>query len=245
MKSRFNIVIVPFALAVLLLLAGWFGLAVLIPVAECAAVIALVAIASANGVVYLRRKGHPTAFNSLPGNVGSSDGRRRYRASGALATRYLFVKAGADDEHIAAIAAASDKPIGVITDEAAAAEDPITVALLGNDRTLPCVAGAALATLNADVYMDAAGKVVGEPTAAGTYWKVGRNLTLAGAADDPVEVETCEPVKVVVIAALTAPATADAADLATAEALANALKADITALGTALASPAQVKVLAA
>ncbi len=150
-----------------------------------------------------RRSRLVTAINTLPGNVGTSVNSRRYRASGALATSYVFVKAGADDEHVAAIAAASDKPIGVITDQAAAAEDLVTVELPITNRTLPLVAGAAIATLHLDMFMDAAGKVVIKPTAAGTYWKVGRNLTLATAANDPVEVALCAPRKLIVLAALT------------------------------------------
>jgi hypothetical protein len=142
------------------------------------------------------------AVNTLPANVGSTVRSRRFKAAAAMATRYVFVKAGADDEHVAAIAAASDKPIGVITDEAAAAEDPINVELPCTERTLPMPAKVAINTLNSDLYMSADGKVGLKPTAAGTYWKVGRNLTLATAENDPVEVELCEPRKLIVIAAL-------------------------------------------
>jgi hypothetical protein len=152
-----------------------------------------------------------TAINTLPANVGSSWRSRRYRASGALSTRYVFVKAGADDEHVAAIAAVADKPIGVVTDEATAAEDPVNVELSLTERTLPLVAAEAIAALYTDLYMTAAGKVGLKPTAAGTYWKVGRNLTLAGAANDPVEVQLCEPRKLIVLAALTS-AAGDIAD---------------------------------
>lgn len=151
----------------------------------------------------LRRAALVVAINTLPGNVGTSCKSRRYLASGALATRYVFVKAGADDRHVAAIAATSDKPIGVITDEAAAAEDPIDVEMAITDRTLPLVAGAAIATINADLYMTAAGKVVIKPTAAGTYWRVARNKTLAEADGDPVECELLPPRKLIVLAALT------------------------------------------
>lgn len=170
----------------------------------------LLALLVASGIAFFMashrtRRGHlVSAVNTLPANVGFSKMKRRYRASGAVATRWLFAKAGADDEHAAVIAATADKPIGVFSDEAAAAEDPITVELAGiNGQTLPCVASAAIATLNLDVYTDAAGKVMIKPTAAGTYWKVGRNLTLAGAANDPVEVQLCEPRKLIVLAALT------------------------------------------
>jgi len=167
-------------------------------------ILALTLFLVANRQRSFRRSLLVGAVNTLPQNVGSSKHSRRYRATAALATRFVFVKAGADDEHIAAIAATADKPIGVITDAADAAEDPIDVELAGiNGRTLPCVASAAIATLNLAVYTDAVGKVMIKPTAAGTYWKVGRNLTLAGAANDPVEVQPCEPRKLIVLAALT------------------------------------------
>lgn len=174
-----------------------------------------------------RRSNLVPAVNSLPGNVGSSAKSRRYKATAALATRGVFVKAGASDEYIAAITATSDKPIGVIDDQADAAGEGIVVELSGiNGRTIPCVAGAAIAVLNSDVYTDATGKVVVKPTAAGTYWKVGRNLTLAGAANDPVEVQLCEPEKLIVVSALdsTNGTAGAAADLA-------ALKAEVEKLG--------------
>jgi hypothetical protein len=150
-----------------------------------------------------RRGGLLSAINTLPANVGTSKNSRRYRASGALATRYLFVKAGADDEHIAAVTATADKPIGVITDEAAAAEDPVNVELIGvTNRTLPLVAAGAIA-IAADVYMTATGKVDIKPTAAGVYWRIGVALTAPGADGDSVEVALCAPKKLTVIAALT------------------------------------------
>lgn len=142
------------------------------------------------------------AINDLPQNVGSSRESRRYLASGALATRYVFVKAGADDRHVAAIAAASDMPLGVLTDEATAAEDPVNVELPITPRTLPLVAGGAIPALQVDLYMTAAGKVVVKPTAAGTYWRVARNKTLAGGDGDPVECELLPPRKLIVVSAL-------------------------------------------
>jgi len=150
-----------------------------------------------------RRNALVSGLNTLPENLGTSKNSRRYRASAAITTRYLLGKAGADDEHIAVVAATSDKPIGVITDEAAAAEDPVNVELLGvTNRTLVLVAAGAIAVA-ADVYATAAGKVDIKPTAAGTYWRVGVALTAPGAANDPVEVATCRPRKLIVLAALT------------------------------------------
>ncbi|MDD2763481.1 MAG: DUF2190 family protein [Opitutaceae bacterium] len=150
-----------------------------------------------------RRRGRLIpAINTLPGNVGTSKHSRRYLASAAVATRYLLAKLGADAEHIAVVAATSDQPIGVMTDEAAAAEDPINVELLGvTGRTLPLVAAGAIAT-GADVYQTAAGKVDVKPTAAGTYWRIGTALTAATADGDPIEVATSRPRKLIVIAAL-------------------------------------------
>jgi hypothetical protein len=50
--------------------------------------------------------------------------------------------------------------------------------------------------------MTAAGKVVIKPTAAGTYWRVARNKTLADGDGDTVECELLPPRKLIVIAAL-------------------------------------------
>ncbi len=202
-----------------------FTTAVLIPFAVFFGVVWLIADLARG----FRRSRLVLALNTLPANVGSSKHSRRYRASAALATRYLFVKAGADDEHIAAIAATSDKPLGIIVDEAAAAEDLVTVDLVGiNGRTLPCVAGAAIATLGLDVYITATGKVVGKPTAAGTYWRVGKNLTLAGADGDPVEIAPSTPRKLIVVAALTQ--TSNATIAAVHSTAVNPTKADFDAL---------------
>ncbi|MFA5265212.1 MAG: hypothetical protein WC378_15425 [Opitutaceae bacterium] len=189
--------------AALLVIAALAIPALIVPLGICALAVCVVAIASANGCVYLRRRGHTHAINTLPFNIGSSRCSRRYRATAALATAYTIVKIGADDQHCAAVTATADKPLGVITDEAAAAEDPINVELLGvTDRTLPMVAGGVIAALNADVYMTASGKVVIKPTAAGTYWRIGTNLTTAGADGDMIEVATTKPRKLIVIAAL-------------------------------------------
>lgn len=192
----------------LLLAVGLLVAALLVP--QSAPVI--VGVACLGAIIWLvadvsrgfRRSQLVTAFNTLPKNQGATVNARRFRATAALATRKVFVKQGADDEHIAAIAATSDKPLGVIDDEAPDAESPITVEMAGlSNRTVQVLAGAAIAALNQDMYLTAAGKIVIKPTAAGTYWKVGRNHTLADAANDPVEMTMCEPRKLIVLAALT------------------------------------------
>ena len=181
-------------------------------IAFCLIYASALLVSWARGSKYRSRHLIP-AINTLPGNVGSSKNSRRYLASAAVATRYLLAKAGADDEHIAVVAATSEKPIGVITDEAAAAEDPVNVELLGvGNRTLPLVAAGAIAVA-ADVYATALGKVDVKPTAAGTYWRVGVALTAPGAANDPVEVALCKPRKLSVVAALTQTAATQIAGL--------------------------------
>lgn len=123
-------------------------------------------------------------------------------ATAAIATRYFLVKKGADAAHVAVSTATADQPIGVCTDEPAAAEDAVNVRLLGaTDESVLMVANAAI-TQNADLYAAIGGKVGPAPTEAGTYWKVGRAMTAAAADGDKIEVESCTPVKVIVIAEL-------------------------------------------
>jgi hypothetical protein len=216
-----------------LLVAPRETLTVLAPVAVCAGAVAYVANTS--------RQSRPgalvAAINTLPANIGSSKHSRRYLATAAIAVpapcpasnaRYALVKKGADDEHAAIVAAASDEPIGAATDEAAAAEDPINVELFGiNAKTLPLVAKAAIG-LGADVYSDGTGKVTVKPTAAGTYWRVGKAMTAAGADGDPIEVMPIRPRKLIVVAALTQTSNATIAGLNSTAV--NPTKADFDAL---------------
>lgn len=121
------------------------------------------------------------------------------RSDAAISTRYLLGKVGSDAQHVAVVAAASDKPIGIMADEAEAAEALVNVQLLGSlEGTQIMVAGGDI-TAFADVYSDGAGKVVVEPSAAGTYWWVGRAVE---AGSDGLEIEVIPrlPQKVVVVA---------------------------------------------
>jgi hypothetical protein len=173
------------------------------------------------------------------------------KVDAAVATTYLLAKVGSDTDHVN-IAGAADEPIGVMIDQAAAAEDIIGIELLGiTDRTVTMVASEAIA-VGALVYTADGGKIQDSPVVAGTYWLVGKAIRAAAADGEEIEVQHIKPIRVVVIAALTSVqnATAAAVDLATAEALANALKAnynalqaDVAAIGAALATPALVKIL--
>lgn len=105
----------------------------------------------------------------------------------SISTRYLLGKDGSDDNHIAACGA-SDIPLGVITDEASAAEEPVNVAILGNAvGTLLVVASEAI-TVGEHVYTAASGKVQDLPGSAGTYYEVGVALTAASADGDVIEI---------------------------------------------------------
>lgn len=163
-------------------------------------------------------------------------------ADAVIGTRFLLVKTGSDAEHVA-INTDGDKPLGAVQDEADAVEDRITVFVLGKGHNQLLVAIDAIAK-DDYVYTADDGKVQTSPTAAGTYWLVGRALSAATNDGDLIHVETCIPIKVVVLAAFTGPQTADGSDAGTTQTLANALKADLAALDGALAEPALIKVLA-
>lgn len=166
-----------------------------------------------------------------------------FYADAAIATRFLVMKAGSDADHAVA-AGAADLPIGICTDEATDAEDPIAIALFSaSSKTRKVVASEAI-TKGSPIYTAASGKVQNEPAIAGTYYRIGRARAAAAADGDVVEIETHLPVKVVILAALTSPDTADGSDAATTQALANAIKDDIQALEAALTSPAELMVLA-
>lgn len=113
-----------------------------------------------------------------------ADGQRTYLADAAIATRYLLVKIGSDANHIAVCSAVTDNPIGLCTDEPAAAEDETNVAILGaSPGTHIGVSGAAI-TAGAYVATTAAGKL---QTAVATQFVIGRALTAAAGADELVE----------------------------------------------------------
>lgn len=123
------------------------------------------------------------------------------KTDAAITTRYLLVKQGTDADHIA-LCGAGDLPIGPCSDEAAAAEENVAVQFLGaTAETRRVVASEAIAA-NAEVYTAASGKVQDEPVVAGTYFKVGIARLAAAADGDVIEIDPCEPIRLVVIAAL-------------------------------------------
>lgn len=168
------------------------------------------------------------------------------KSDAAITTRYLLMKRGSDAHHAAVCTAASDEPLGICTDEATDAEDPIAVQLLGVIKASVLMVAQGTIAADVDVYSYGDGTITVEPTTAGTFWKVGKSRTL-GAAGLEMEVEPCRPEKLVVIAALTCTdgTAAGAADLAALKAEMELATDDLRRIAAALATPCRVKVLAA
>lgn len=144
----------------------------------------------------LRRAGLAAAQNTNPANWGSHAGAITKLSAAAIGTRFLVGKFGADADHVA-ICGAGDLPLGIITDEAAGAEEVVSVAFLGaQSRTLAAVASEAIAITD-ELYTAANGQVQNLPAVDGTYYKIGQPLTAAGAGE-VVEFVPCYPVKVVI-----------------------------------------------
>lgn len=108
------------------------------------------------------------------------------KTDGAITTRFLLAKVGSDGDHVTT-AGVSDIPIGVIEDEAAAAEDLVNVRMWGSsDRTCKAVSSAAIAV--GDMIVAAAsGQVRTLPGTTGTYYIIGRALQAAAGANETIE----------------------------------------------------------
>lgn len=183
------------------------------------------------------------ALNAL-GDGTHLGGKLSLKSDAAITTRHLLAKRGSDANHAAVIAAASDEPLGLLFDEAAAAEAAIGLQLLGvSPGTLVGVAQGTIAA-DVDVYSYGDGTLTVVPTSAGTFWKVGRSVT-ASTAGLLIEFEPCVPQKVVVLAALTSSngTAAGAADLAALKVEAEKIGDDVRALAAALDARAVLKVL--
>ena len=108
-----------------------------------------------------------------------------YEADAAITERNLLVKRGSAANRIA-ICGAADTPIGVCSDESAAAADLVNVRPFNSDLTLIVVASAAIAQ---DALLEPAanGRVATLGAGAGTHHVVGRALNAATAAGDTIE----------------------------------------------------------
>lgn len=108
-----------------------------------------------------------------------------YEADGAITERNLLIKRGGAANRVT-LCGAADTPIGVCSDEAAAAGDPVNVRTFNSDLTLHVVASGAIAQ---DVLLEPAanGRVATLGVGAGTHHVVGRALNAAAAAGDIIE----------------------------------------------------------
>ena len=120
-----------------------------------------------------------------PYTISEGSGVRRCLKTGAdlSANQSLFVKQGAAEDAVIAIAAATDVPLGVqITKPAAGAGQYVDVVMSGEG--VEVIAGAAIA-LGAIVQTNAAGKAI---TAVATGYPVGRAMQAAGADGDKITI---------------------------------------------------------
>ena len=140
------------------------------------------------------------ANNSILVNI-TPHGRATAVADTAFTSRYLIAKRGAYDYSIA-IAGPGDTPYGVVPDMTPATDTdlsyPLPVNILGlNEDTERMIASSAIAIDNL-ITTDASGQVRPVPSAAGTYWVLGKAKTAAVAQNDQVEVIPCFPHQVTI-----------------------------------------------
>jgi hypothetical protein len=119
--------------------------------------------------------------------------KKTYYTDAAITTRNLLVRFGTDASHVA-LAGVNDIPLGFATDEAAAAEEGVSVSLLGiQESGVIGVASAAIAA-GALLVPAANGKLRTLPGTSGSYYIVGRALNAAAADGDELELVPTFPV---------------------------------------------------
>jgi hypothetical protein len=117
----------------------------------------------------------------------------------ALAVRNVLVKIGSDISHVAVTTAGTEIPLGVVNDEASAAEENVNVQLLGSKQGTVLMVASAPVTAGDLLQAAGSGKVATLGTGGnGTYYIVGRALNAAAADGDLVEVAHCVPVQRVI-----------------------------------------------
>ncbi len=182
---------------------------------------------------------------------GTHAGYVTVTAASSFPGKYLLAKANASAGKVDPCGV-SDCPAGVATDEADIG-DPLALKLPGVSPQSVLITASGTLAAGAYIYAAANGRVQGEPTSAGTYYLVGRALTASSGAGDQIEVETCVPVKLIVLAKPTSTAAAINAltfsstpTQAQAQALQSAvatLATDFLAITSAAATPTLLKVL--
>jgi hypothetical protein len=152
------------------------------------------------GVLSIRRRSIDLANNSILVNI-TPKGRATAVADAAFTSRYLIAKRGAYYYSIA-IAGQGDTPYGVVPDMTPTTDTdlsyPLPVHILGlNEDTERMIASGAI-NIDALLTTDAAGQIRAVPSAAGTYWVLGKAKTAAVAQNDQVEVIPCFPYQLTV-----------------------------------------------
>lgn len=111
----------------------------------------------------------------------------------AVTARHLIWKEGSTPGTGAALCGAADKPLGTIDNIESDTGIAQNVWLFGTGECTRKVIASEAITIGQDIYTAASGKVQNQPASAGSYWKVGRALTAAGADGDVIEIEPCPP----------------------------------------------------
>jgi hypothetical protein len=127
-----------------------------------------------------RARGRTALANIAEGT--HSHGVFTFRTDASLAERYLLMKRGSDDAHVA-VAGAGEVPPFVCLDEASAAEDPVACqALACANGTIKLVTNGAGALAAGDLVVPAAsGRVAKIAAGAGNYYVVGMVVAAVGA----------------------------------------------------------------
>lgn len=131
------------------------------------------------------------------GAKSHADGRITMLCDAEITLEFALVKFGTDGEHVAVTSDAEDKPLGQAYSKTDEAEQEVDVNVLGKGGDTKEFVAADSITYDDRLVPAADGKVQTLPSAAGTYWVIGRALEDASASD-ALEVDDCQPYPVVV-----------------------------------------------
>ena len=128
---------------------------------------------------------------------GTREKTKSYLTDGAISERYLICEIGSDADHIAVTNSLSDIALGIVEDEAAGAEERVSVTLLGlQTRSVLIRAGEVIAAGNM-LIPNVIGRCLALPTDPGTYYILARALS-SGNTGELVEAVTFFPIQRVV-----------------------------------------------
>jgi hypothetical protein len=144
---------------------------------------ALTAILTLARLVAARRHLHPRVEFANIAEGTADHGHKSYLTDAALATRYALVIAGSDVNHVAVGAANTEIPLGICTDESAAAEELVNVNVFGAvSGTQRGAAGGNIAVGDL-LQSNGDGTIIKLKTTSGIWYIIGRALQAAVAGD--------------------------------------------------------------